>query len=117
MLQVRDEKIPLREVEGTVYVGETRVTMDCVVEMFDRGASPEEIAIEYDSLCLPDIYAVITYYLRNRHAVAAVLARQARESDEARRVCDGVFPRQLREKLLREKSRREEQGSGGQVSA
>ena len=113
MLQVRDEKIPLREVDGIVYVGETRVTMDCVVEMFDQGASPEEIVAEYDSLSLPDVYAVITYYLRNRDAVAAVLARQSAESDEARRSTDAAFPNHLREKLLRAKQAKGDLGSGG----
>jgi len=113
MLQVRDEKIPLRQVEGIVYVGETRVTMQCVVEMFDHGASPEEIAQEYDSLSLPDVYAVLTYYLRNRDAVTALLAKQVAESDEAGKSAEAAFPNHLREKLLRAKRDRGDRESGG----
>ena len=113
MLQVRDEKIPLREVDGVVYVGETRVTMDCVVEMFDHGASPEEIVVEYDSLSLADVYAVITYYLRNREEVAKLLFKQDVASDEARRSTDAAFPNHLREKLLRAKRAKGDRPSGG----
>jgi len=62
MLQVSDEKIPLRhDKSGNVFVGETRVMLDCLVEMFDLGASPEEIAAEYDSVALPDVYAVLRH--------------------------------------------------------
>ena len=81
-------------------------------EMFDHGASPEEIAEEYDSLSLPDVYAVLTHYLRNRDEVRAFLARQAAESEETRRSTDAAFPNRLREKLLRAK---QDQGSQGGV--
>ena len=47
MLQVENEKTPLHADEnGVLHVSGTRVTLDCVVEMFDQGASPEEIAHE-----------------------------------------------------------------------
>jgi uncharacterized protein (DUF433 family) len=110
MLEVRDEKIPLRENEGIVFIGDGRVTLDCVVEMFDHGASPEEIAEEYDSLALADVYAVIAYYLRNRDEVNAYLEHRAEESEEARRILDRGFPNHLREKLLRAKRDRESRG-------
>jgi len=77
MLQVSDEKIPLsQDKSGNVFVGETRVMLDCLVEMFDLGASPKEIAAEYDSVLLPDVYAVLTYYLRHQDEVKG-LPRQA----------------------------------------
>ena len=113
MLQLHDEKIPLREADGIVYVGDTRVTIDCVVEMFDHGASPEEIAEEYDTLALADVYAVLTYYLRNREAVRAFLANQAAESEEARRSTDAAFPNHLRQKLLLTKRDKGVRGGDG----
>ena len=48
---------------GVLHVSGTRVTLDCVIEMFDQGASPEEIAYEYDSLKLDDVYANIAHEL------------------------------------------------------
>ena len=111
MLTVREEKIPLREdEEGVIYIGETRVTLDCVVEMFEHGASPEEIAEEYDSLELADIYAVLTYYLRHREEVTRYLADQGAHSEEASKPFDAAFPNRLKEKLLRARNRRENRG-------
>jgi uncharacterized protein (DUF433 family) len=104
MLRVDNEKIPLSADEnGLLRVAGTRVTLDCVVEMFDQGASPEEIAHEYDSLKLDDVYAVITYYLRHGDEVRAYLKGQQKESEAARREFDARFPDHLREKLLRAK--------------
>ena len=59
--------------DGTMYVLGTRVPLDAVVEMFDHGASPEEIVEEYDSLQLDDVYAVVTYYLRHEEDVRLCL--------------------------------------------
>jgi uncharacterized protein (DUF433 family) len=113
MLQVQDEKVPLRQVSGVVFVGDSRVTLGCVVEMFDNGASPEVIVEEYDALSLADVYAVATYYLRNRETVRTFLREQASESDAARESAETEFPSSLREKLLR--ARRGQRGpcSGG----
>ena len=86
------------------------MTLDCVVEMFEHGASPEEIAEEYDSLELADIYAVLTYYLRHREEVTRYLADQGAHSEEASKPFDAAFPNRLKEKLLRARNRRENRG-------
>ena len=49
----------------------TRVSLDIVVAAFHAGATAEEIARDYPSLRLADIYAVITYYLRHEVEVEA----------------------------------------------
>ncbi len=104
MLEVHDEKIPITKDEGGVlHVAGTRVTLDCVVRMFDEGASPEEIAEEYDSIKLDDVYAVITYYLRHQEAVKAYLLEQEKESESAQKKFQNAIPRGLRNKLLRAK--------------
>jgi len=111
MLNVQSENIPLRADEnGILYVSGTRVTLDCVVELFDQGASPEEITHEYDSLKLDDVYAVITYYLRHGAEVKAYLKEQQKESEAAQRDFDARFPDHLRKKLLRAKRDREQGG-------
>jgi uncharacterized protein (DUF433 family) len=74
MQQPLAEPIPLQRWEdGTFRVGGTRVTLDTVVAAFHTGATPEEIAQDYSSLNLSDIYAVIAYYLRHREEVEQYL--------------------------------------------
>jgi uncharacterized protein (DUF433 family) len=107
VLQIRDEKVPLStDQSGVSYVAGTRVTLDCVVEMFDDGASPEEIVEQYDVLQLADVYAVITYLLRNGDQVAAYLSRQGTVSEARRQTIDNEFPQTLRAKLLKARRNR-----------
>jgi len=108
MLQVHDEKIPLiPDKNGVLHIAGTRVTLDCVVGMFEAGASAEEIADEYDSLTLDQVYGVIFYYLRHQDQVKAHLAKEETESEEARKRFEASFPNHLREKLLRAKGGKE----------
>ena len=87
MLQVHDEKIPLLpDKHGVLHIAGTRVTLDCVVGMFDAGASAEQIADEYDSLTLDQVYGVIFYYLRHKDQVKAHLAKEEQESEVSSKV-------------------------------
>ena len=96
------------DADGVARVGGTRVTLDTVVAVFNNGATAEEIAQQYPSLALADIYAVIAYYLRERDAVDSYLrerqraAQHVRQENEARHDPSGV-----RERLL---ARRRSQG-------
>ena len=103
MLQIPDQKVPLSpDSNGVLFVTGTRVSLHSVVGMFDDGASAEEIAHEYDSLELSDVYAVLTYYLRNRDAVRSKLAHEEAESEEAARRYEQSFPKDLRARLRQE---------------
>ena len=66
-------------------------------------ATPEVIVQSYDTLKLPDVYAVLAYYLTHRDEVHAYLARRAAEADALRREIEAVQPARpdLRERLLR----------------
>ena len=58
------ERVPIHtDADGVVRVAGTRVTLDTIVAAFDAGAAAEEIAEQYSSVPLPDVYSVITYYL------------------------------------------------------
>lgn len=77
--------VPLREdADGALRVGQTRVLLELVIHAFDGGQTPESIVEEYSTLLLPDVYAVIAYYLANRDAVANYLARRVHEAAEIR---------------------------------
>ena len=81
-LALAKEQIPLRtDAEGVVRVADTRVPLETVMDSFNAGASPEEIVLSYPSL---DVYAVITYYLRNRDEVDSYLVEQDERAAEAR---------------------------------
>jgi uncharacterized protein (DUF433 family) len=62
----------------------TRVGIETVLDDYLNGSSPEEIAARYRSLTLEQVYATITYYLRNKTTVDAYLARW-------RAYCDSAF--------------------------
>jgi uncharacterized protein (DUF433 family) len=101
-LAIEDIKLPLRgDEQGTIYIGNTRITLDTVVAHFERGALPEDIASAFPTLRLDDIYLTLGYYLRNKATVDAYLIERRDSSDETRRRIDAQFPpRVSREQLL-----------------
>lgn len=101
-LDVAPEPMPLLAGrDGVVRVGGTRVTLDTVVAAFDGGASAEEIAQQYPSVDLADIYAVITFYLRHRGEVADYLRARERVATQVRVDNEARFdPAGIRDRLL-----------------
>jgi uncharacterized protein (DUF433 family) len=94
--------------DGVIRVGGTRVTLDVLIAAFREGATPEEIAHQYPSVALGDIYEVIGYALRHPNTVEAYLidrsavAERVRTENERRGSADGI-----RERLLsRRRNRR-----------
>lgn len=101
------EPIPLAmDQDGTMRVGGTRVTLDTVVAAFKKGATAEEIVFQYPTLDLADVYAVISYYLRNTSEVEAYLQQQAAEAGEIRRQMETLYdPSGIRDRLLARRGR------------
>ncbi len=106
-LTTSPEAVPVRlDAEGVARVGGTRVTLDTVVEAFSDGATAEEIAQQYPSLELADIYSVIGYYLRNSSQVQAYLRQRRTEALAARQQNESRFdPQGIRERLLARRGR------------
>jgi uncharacterized protein (DUF433 family) len=48
---------------GGIRIDQTRVTLDSLLAAYQAGSTPEEIAVQYPTLTLTQIYAAITYYL------------------------------------------------------
>jgi uncharacterized protein (DUF433 family) len=87
--------------DGVFRVGGTRVTLDTLIEAFSEGATPEEIAQQYSSLRLADIYAVIGYYLRRRGELDEYLQRRREQAEEVRSQNEAQFdPNGIRSRLL-----------------
>jgi uncharacterized protein (DUF433 family) len=101
-LAVAPEPIPLTsDRDGVVRVTGTRVTLDTVVGAFEEGATAEELAQQYPSLPLADVYAVIGYYLRHQPEVEEYLRQRQQFAVEARHANEGRFdPAGVRDRLL-----------------
>ena len=52
-----------------------RIGIEHVIELYQAGQGPDEIARQYPTLRLEDVYATILYYLRNQGEIDAYLAR------------------------------------------
>jgi uncharacterized protein (DUF433 family) len=89
------------DADGVVRVAGTRVTLDTIVAAFDAGATAEEIAQQYSSISLADVYSVITYYLRHKTDVSAYLHGRQEQVAAVRQEVEQRFPPSgLRERLI-----------------
>jgi uncharacterized protein (DUF433 family) len=87
--------------DGVIRISGTRVPIETVIAAFRDGATPEEIAQQYPSIPLGDLYEVIEYYLRHEADLSSYLrdrfqnSEQTRSSNEARWAPDGIRSRLL----------------------
>ena len=96
------ERVPIHtDADGVIRVAGTRVTLDTIVGAFDIGATAEEIAQQYSSVSLADVYSVITYYLRHKSEVCTYLKQRGEQAARIREEVERRFPSAgLRERLL-----------------
>ncbi len=108
-LAIVAEPAPLQANEdGVILVGDTRVTLDTVVAVFNQGATAEEIVYRYPSLNLADVYATIAFYLKHQSEVEAYLQQRRQQAQEIRAMNQGKFdPQGLRDRLLARKAEQE----------
>ncbi len=85
---------------GAVRIGNSRISLDLVVEQYENGMSPEDMVRAYDTLVLADVHAVIAYFLRHRDEVSAYLKRREKEAEVLRAKIEAERPRVSREDLL-----------------
>ena len=96
------EKIPVeKDMDGVIRVGNTRVTLETLVSAFNSGSTAEEIVYQFPVLNLADVYAVITYYLRNRDTVEKYLNTRMQLAEQVkRRNQENKNMNDIRERLL-----------------
>jgi uncharacterized protein (DUF433 family) len=101
-LQMQPIPLPLTlGKDAVVRVSGTRVTLDTVVRAFNRGATAEEIAQQYPSLSLSNVYATISYYLQNRAEVDKYLDKRKKQAQDVKRENQKLFDQSgIRERLL-----------------
>lgn len=95
----------LKDANGLVRVGGTRVTLETVVTAFKNGATCEEIVYQYPSLELADVYGVISYYLKNQEEVETYLDERQKKAEIIRKEIQSHFDsRGIRERLLKRRA-------------
>ncbi len=101
ILPLDDDRPPLRLDEGgAVRVGNSRITLDLVVEQYENGMTPEDMVRAYDTLQLADVHAAIAYYLRHRDEVLIYLKQREEEAAALRAKIEAERPRVSPEELL-----------------
>ena len=105
LLEIQPLTAPLAaDANGVIKIAGSRVTLDTVVGAFIRGATAEEIAQQYPSITLADVYATISYYLQHREEVEKYLekrrkhAKAVREQNQKRFDQSGIRARLLARK-------------------
>jgi len=93
---------PLRiDTTGVLRIAGTRVTLDTLVNLFNSGATPEEIAVDFPSLDLRSIYGAITHYLNHKADLDAYLHGREMDGAEIRRNIEDKQPMEdFRARLL-----------------
>ena len=77
MAEAATDTIPLEQgADGVMRIRGTRVTIDTVLAAFRDGATAEEIAQQYPSISLADVYQVIGYCLRHFSEFEAYLIQR-----------------------------------------
>ena len=77
--------LPLKIDEaGGIRIGQTRVTLDSLLVAYQSGSTPEEIAVQYPTLTLAEIYAGITYYLTHPQQVEEYLDQRRHQAEHRR---------------------------------
>ncbi len=97
--------VPLSQDQaGVLRVTGTRVSLDSVIHAFNEGSTPEEIAHQYPTLNLKDVYAVVSYYLQNQDEVERYLAQRQAERQVLKNEIEARFdPSGIRARLLARK--------------
>src|SRR3954452_21661453 len=91
-LTIHADVPPLRETEnGIVRIAGTRIPLERVVRAFLSGMTPEQIAQDFDTLKLEDVYSVVSYYLHHRGEVDAYMARIKQEEEVLRNEIEKRF--------------------------
>jgi uncharacterized protein (DUF433 family) len=106
------DRPPLRvDQGGAARVGNSRISLDLVVEQYENGMTPEDMVRAYDTLVLADVHAVISYYLRHRDEVRAYLKRREEEAEVLRAKIEAERPCVSRDELLARRSAREKESA------
>lgn len=83
--------VPLKmDEDGAIRVGGTRVLLEVLIGAYQRGDTPEQIALSFNLLKLEDVYVVIAYYLSHRAEVDTYIRQVDEAGEELRSKFDAL---------------------------
>ncbi len=74
------------------WISGTRISLDSVVYVFQRGATPESIRSSYPLLTLEQVYGAITYYLAHQTEIDTYLQAEADRAEVERQAARAADP-------------------------
>ncbi|KPA11710.1 protein containing DUF433 [Candidatus Magnetomorum sp. HK-1] len=69
--------------DDDIRIKGTRVGIETVLDDYLNATSPEEIAVRYPVLTLEQVYATITFYLRNQNEIDLYIHRWREYAEKA----------------------------------
>jgi uncharacterized protein (DUF433 family) len=94
---------------GAIRVRGTRVLLDTIVIAFQAGATAEEIAQQYPSVQLADVYLIIAHYLTHKLEIEAYLSQRGAKAEDLQRTVEALCdPVGIRDRLLARQNGRKE---------
>jgi len=79
------DPVPLRvDDTGAIRVGQSRVTLDALLQYWRLGMKPEEIARGLNSLTPADVHGALAYYFRHETEIDEYLHRREEEAEKLR---------------------------------
>jgi uncharacterized protein (DUF433 family) len=112
-ITLHSDPVPLRvDDTGAIRVGQSRVTLDVLLQYWRTGMKPEEIAGGLDTLSLADVHGALAYYLRHQAEMDEYLHRREQEAEELRQQIEAANAGRLAPLKARLDAMRA-QGNGG----
>jgi uncharacterized protein (DUF433 family) len=110
------DPVPLRVDDiGVIRVGQSRITLDVLLQYWRMGMSAEDIARGLDTLELADVHGALAYYIRHRAEIDGYLSQRAEEAEELRQTIESANRVRLDSLKTRADAARV-QGNGGHAS-
>lgn len=70
----------IQNTDGTIRIADSRVTLDSLINAFQKGATAEQIQDSFPSLSLPAIYGAIAWYLDHQDQAKTYLTERRAEA-------------------------------------
>jgi uncharacterized protein (DUF433 family) len=79
------QKEYVRMIEGVYRVGDTRVSLDSLIYLFQEGMSAEGIVESYPVLTLEQVHGALAFYLGNQNEIDSYLMEGQRAAESQHR--------------------------------
>jgi uncharacterized protein (DUF433 family) len=112
-ITVHADPVPLRvDDTGAIRVGQSRVTLDVLLQYSRLGMMPEEIARGLDTLTLADVHGALAYYFRHQDEIDNYLCRREQEAEKLRQEIESANASRLAPLKARLDAQRAERNGG-----